>query len=313
MQLLEGEVSMATEAAARNEVTLFKPERVTPGSRVWRRFRRHRLALIGGSILILLVLMAIFAPLISPYDPYKASFREPLLEPSPAHWLGTDDLGRDLLSRLIYGSRVSLSVGLVAVSIYMLIGTVLGLVSGYLGGVVDQMVMRVTDAVMSFPSLLIIIVAVSIAGPNIYNVMLAIGLLQWPRIARLARGQVLYLREMDFITAAACLGVPTGRMLFIHLLPNLTAELTVAATFGVADAIIIEAGLSFLGLGVQPPLSSWGNLLTAAQSYRFLTQAPWMWIPPGLLISLATISINLVGDALRDALDPRTVLREGQQ
>jgi peptide/nickel transport system permease protein len=313
MQLLEGEVSMTAEAVARNEVTMFEPERVTPGSRVWRRFRRHRLALIGSSILILLVLMAIFAPLISPYDPYKTSFREPLLEPGPAHWLGTDDLGRDLLSRLIYGSRVSLSVGLVAVSIYMLIGTVLGLVSGYLGGVVDQVVMRVTDAVMSFPSLLIIIVAVSIAGPSIYNVMLAIGLLQWPRIARLARGQVLYLREMDFITAAACLGVPTGRMLFIHLLPNLTAELTVAATFGVADAIIIEAGLSFLGLGVQPPLSSWGNLLTAAQSYRFLTQSPWMWIPPGLLISLATISINLVGDALRDALDPRTVLGEGQQ
>jgi peptide/nickel transport system permease protein len=300
MQLLEGEVSMTAEAVARNEVTMFEPERVTPGSRVWRRFRRHRLALIGSSILILLVLMAIFAPLISPYDPYKTSFREPLLEPGPAHWLGTDDLGRDLLSRLIYGSRVSLSVGLVAVSIYMLIGTVLGLVSGYLGGVVDQVVMRVTDAV-------------SIAGPSIYNVMLAIGLLQWPRIARLARGQVLYLREMDFITAAACLGVPTGRMLFIHLLPNLTAELTVAATFGVADAIIIEAGLSFLGLGVQPPLSSWGNLLTAAQSYRFLTQSPWMWIPPGLLISLATISINLVGDALRDALDPRTVLGEGQQ
>jgi peptide/nickel transport system permease protein len=204
-------------------------------------------------------------------------------------------------------------VGLVAVSIYMLIGTILGLLAGYLGGAVDQAVMRVTDAVMSFPSLLIIIVAVSIVGPSIYNVMLAIGLLQWPRIARLARGQVLYLREMDFITAAACIGVPTGRVLFLHLLPNLTAELTVAATFGVADAIIIEAGLSFLGLGVQPPLASWGNLLTAAQSYRFLTQSPWMWIPPGILISVATISINLVGDALRDALDPRAVLREGPQ
>jgi peptide/nickel transport system permease protein len=297
----------------RNNALAVEPERVAPRSRVWRRFRRHRLALIGSSILLILVLMAVFAPIISPYDPYKVSFREPLLTPNPSHWMGTDDLGRDLLSRLIYGSRVSLSVGLVAVSIYMVIGTVLGLVSGYLGGAVDQVVMRVTDAVMSFPSLLIIIVAVSIAGPSIYNVMLAIGLLQWPRIARLARGQVLYLREMDFITAASCVGVPTRRVLFVHLLPNLTAELTVAATFGVADAIIIEAGLSFLGLGVQPPLSSWGNMLTAAQSYRFLTEAPWMWVPPGLLISLATISINLVGDALRDALDPRTVLREGQQ
>jgi peptide/nickel transport system permease protein len=304
---------MTTEATARIELAALESERVAPRSRVWRRFRRHRLALIGSSILVILVLMAIFASVISPYDPYKPSFREPLLEPSPAHWMGTDDLGRDLLSRLIYGSRVSLSVGLVAVSIYMLIGTILGLLAGYLGGAVDQAVMRVTDAVMSFPSLLIIIVAVSIVGPSIYNVMLAIGLLQWPRIARLARGQVLYLREMDFITAAACIGVPTGRVLFLHLLPNLTAELTVAATFGVADAIIIEAGLSFLGLGVQPPLASWGNLLTAAQSYRFLTQSPWMWIPPGLLISVATISINLVGDALRDALDPRAVLREGPQ
>jgi peptide/nickel transport system permease protein len=304
---------MTTEATARIELAALESERVAPRSRVWRRFRRHRLALIGSSILVILVLAAVFAPVISPYDPNKPSFREPLLEPSPAHWMGTDDLGRDLLSRLIYGSRVSLSVGLVAVSIYMLIGTILGLLAGYLGGAVDQAVMRVTDAVMSFPSLLIIIVAVSIVGPSIYNVMLAIGLLQWPRIARLARGQVLYLREMDFITAAACIGVPTGRVLFLHLLPNLTAELTVAATFGVADAIIIEAGLSFLGLGVQPPLASWGNLLTAAQSYRFLTQSPWMWIPPGLLISVATISINLVGDALRDALDPRAVLREGPQ
>lgn len=286
---------------------LFEEESAAPRSRAWYRFRRHKLGLVGIVILVALILIGVFAPSLSPHDPYKASLGEALLPPSSTHWLGTDQLGRDLFSRLLFGTRTSLSVGLIAVSIYMILGTILGLLSGYLGGAVDQIVMRLTDAVMSFPSLLIIIVAVSILGPNIYNVMLAIGLLQWPQIARLTRGQVLSLREMDFILAAVSLGAPTWRILFRHLLPNLMAPLIVAATLGVAGAILAEAGLSFLGLGVQPPIASWGNLLNAAQNYRFLTEMPWMWVPPGMMISLATISINLVGDALRDALDPRAV------
>ena len=210
--------------------------------------------------------------------------------------------------RLVYASRVSLSVGLVAVSISLLIGTILGVIAGYTGGPVDAFVMRLSDVVLSFPLLMIIIVIVSVVGPSVYNVMVVIGLLSWPAVARLVRGNVLSLREQDFIIAARASGVPDRRIALRHILPNTMAEVVVAGTFGVAAAILIEAGLSFLGMGVQPPMASWGNMLIDAQSLTILESMPWLWIPPGLMIALAVLSINFVGDGLRDALDPRSLV-----
>ncbi len=276
--------------------------------RAWRRFRRHRLALMGLVVIICLIFVAILAPILSPYDPNAISLRNPLASPSREHWLGTDAVGRDLLSRLIFGTRISLSVGIVAVGIYLLIGTVLGVLSGFYRGVVDQVIMRTTDAFMCFPSLIVIIVLVSILGPGLFNIMLGIGLLRWPDICRLVRGQVLSLREQDYVTAAQAVGAKEWRIAFRHILPNTISPLLVAATFGVANAIIIEAGLSFLGLGVQPPTASWGNILNSAQQLSHMADRPWMWMPAGILLSITVLAINFVGDGLRDALDPRMVL-----
>ena len=273
-------------------------------SSVWRRFRRHRLAMIGAGILFVLVVSAVFAPIIATHDPYAidlSSYRE---GPSSAHYLGTDLAGRDMFSRLIYAGRVSLSVGLVAVSIYTAIGIILGALAGFYGGWVDSVVMRAADVFLSFPSLIIIITMASVLGPSIYNVMLAIGLLGWPPIARLLRGELLSLREREYAVAARAIGGSGKRVVFRHLFPNAMAPVIVAATFGIANAILLEAGLSFLGLGVQPPTASWGNMLTDAQSLTVLEGMPWLWLPPGVMIALAVLSINFIGDGLRDALDP---------
>ncbi len=274
-----------------------------------RAFARHRFALIGAMVIALLGVIAIFAPVIAPYNPNQIDLFATAEGPSRAHLLGTDDIGRDVLSRVIYGTRISLSVGLVSVTIYVLIGTTLGSISGYFGGWVDSTIQRFTDAVMCFPSLIIIVAAVAIVGPSIYNVMIVIGLLTWPGICRLVRGQVLQLREREFVEAARAIGASPGRVIFSHLLPNTIAPITVAATFGVAAAILTEAGLSFLGLGVQPPTPSWGNMINPAQSAAVLQQMPWLWIPDGVLIALAVLSINFIGDGLRDALDPRSAHR----
>jgi peptide/nickel transport system permease protein len=206
---------------------------------------------------------------------------------------------------VIFGTRVSLSVGLVAVTIYTLVGTILGAISGYYGGAVDNVIQRVTDTVMCFPSLIIIIAAVAIVGPSIFNVMVVIGLLQWPGVCRLVRGEFLSLRERDFVLAARAIGARDRRVIVCHILVNAVGPITVAATFGVAAAILTEAGLSFLGLGVQPPTASWGNMINSAQSASVLQEMPWAWVPPGVLIALAVLSINFVGDGLRDAVDPR--------
>lgn len=274
------------------------------GPTVWRRFRRHRLAMIGLAILAALAFVSIFAPLLTPYSPTAVDLSAYRLGPSRAHWLGTDTAGRDVLTRLLYAGRVSLAVGLVAVAIYTGIGVVLGVLAGYYGGWVDSMIMRMADVVLSFPSLIIIITLASVLGPSIYNLMLAIGLLGWPPIARLLRGQLLSLRETEFILGARAVGCSDARLIFRHLMPNAMAPVLVAATFGIAYAILIEAGLSFLGLGVQPPTASWGNMLTDAQSLTVLESMPWLWLPPGLMIALAVLSINFIGDGLRDALDP---------
>jgi peptide/nickel transport system permease protein len=277
---------------------------VRRGPTVWRRFKRHRLAMFGLSVLGVLVALAILAPVLTPYSPTAVDLTAYRIPPDRDHWLGTDTAGRDVMTRLLYAGRVSLSVGLVAVSIYTGIGIVLGALAGYFGGWLDSVIMRLADVVLSFPTLIIIITLASVLGPSIYNVMLAIGLLGWPPIARLLRGQLLSLRETEFIIGARAVGCSDRRLIFRHLLPNAMAPVLVAATFGIAYAILIEAGLSFLGLGVQPPTPSWGNMLTDAQSLTVLESMPWLWLPPGLMIALAVLSINFIGDGLRDALDP---------
>ncbi len=281
---------------------------ISPERRAWQRFRRHRLAMIGLGILIVLIFMAIAAPIIAP-DPYALSARAIKKPPSFEHILGTDTAGRDGWARLVYASRVSLSVGVVSVSIYLLIATILGSLAGYYGGRVDDVIMRLTDIILCFPELIIIITVVSVVGASIYNVMLVIGLLGWPGLARLVRAQILSLREQQFVEAAHCLGIPTRRIIFRHILPNVVPYILVSATFGVAGAILTEAGLSFLGLGVQPPTASWGNMLSGAQNLTILERYSWIWLPPGLMIGISVLAINFIGDGLRDALDPRMILR----
>ena len=276
-----------------------------PRRRFVRAFARHRLALAGLVVIALLAFAALFAPIVATHDPYRVDLLAASQGPSRDHWLGTDEVGRDVFSRLVYGARVSLSVGLVAVTIYTAIGVILGAISGYFGGLVDGLIQRLTDTVMCFPTLIIIIAAVSITGPSIWNVMLIIGLLTWTGTCRLVRGQFLSLREREFVEAAQAAGVGDLRLIFRHILPNALAPVIVSATFGVAAAILTEAGLSFLGLGVQPPTASWGNLINLAQSATILQRMPWLWAPPGILIAIAVLSINFVGDGLRDALDPR--------
>jgi len=289
-----------TEVVPRPDVVLMRRR---PGLR--HAFARHRLAVLGAVLIAVMALVAVFAPFVATHDPYAVDLQVVREGPSSKHVLGTDEAGRDVFSRVIFGTRVSLSVGLVAVTIYTLIGTILGAISGYYGGAVDNVIQRVTDTVMCFPSLIIIIAAVAIVGPSIFNVMVVIGLLQWPGVCRLVRGEFLSLRERDFVLAARAIGARDRRVIFRHILVNAVGPITVAATFGVAAAILTEAGLSFLGLGVQPPTASWGNMINSAQSASVLQEMPWAWVPPGVLIALAVLSINFVGDGLRDAVDPR--------
>jgi len=274
-------------------------------SRFWRRFSRHRLAVLGCVVLLILVFAAVAAPLVAPYPPHQIDVKALKQPPTAVHPLGTDGAGRDVLSRLIYAGRVSLSVGLIAAGIAITIGTVLGLISGFYGGRVDFWIMRLTDVMMTIPTLIIIITVVAAVGPSIYNIMVVLGVFGWPGTCRLVRGETLSLRERDFSLAARCLGVPTRRIVFRHILPNVVAPIIVAGTFFVAGAILSEAALSFLGIGVQIPTATWGNMLTDAQSLTVLEQMPWLWLPPGLMITITVLSINFIGDALRDALDPR--------
>jgi peptide/nickel transport system permease protein len=276
--------------------------------RAFRRFLRHKFAVAGIVVLFLLILSAIFAPIVAIQDPYKidlANFRQ---APSAAHWLGTDATGRDIYARLVFATRISLSVGLVSVTISVLIGTVLGAVAGYYGGWIDTIIMRVTDVFLCFPSLVIILVVVALLGPSIYNVMAVIGILSWPAVARLVRSQFLTIRGRDFVTAARCIGAYDRQIIFRHIFPSAISPIIVNATFGIAYAILTEAGLSFLGFGVQPPTASWGNMLLDAQSLTILESLPWLWAPPGFAILITVLVINFIGDGLRDALDPRMTL-----
>jgi peptide/nickel transport system permease protein len=273
-----------------------------------RRFLRHRLAVIGTVVLVVIVLMAVLADVVSS-RPFFTDLTAISQAPSAAHPLGTDRSGRDVWARVVHGARTSLIVGLGAVAIYVTIGTILGGLAGLVGGWLDAVIMRATDALMSIPSLLLVIVFVAAIGPSLGSVVAVIGLLGWPGACRLVRGQLLALREAEFVTAARVVGASQGEILVRHMIPNIMSSLAVLATFGVANAIILEAGLSFLGLGVKIPTPSWGEMINAAQSPSVLLDTPWLWISPGVAIALTVLSVNFIGDGLRDALDPRAVRR----
>lgn len=297
-----GEATREDNTANRAHVLPDAERRSNSGA--WKRFRHHRLAMVGVVILTFLTVTAIAAPLVTQHDPYRTDISQYRKGPSEEHILGSDGSGRDVLSRLLLAGRISLSVGLVAVSIYTAIGVILGAFAGFYGGRVDSLIMRMVDVVLAFPSLIIIITIVSVLGPSVWNIMMVIGLLGWPPIARVLRGQFLSLREQEFVVASRAIGAPNRTIIFRHMLPNALAPIIVAATFGMASAILLEAGLSFLGLGVQPPRPTWGNMLSDAQSLPVLQSMPWLWMPPGAMIALAVLSINFIGDGLRDAFDP---------
>ncbi|CAN5164739.1 ABC transporter permease [soil metagenome] len=267
--------------------------------------RRNPRVVIGGGLVALLVLVAVFAPLVAPYDPVAVDVSVSLEPPSPAHLLGTDDLGRDVFSRTVWGSRVSLSVGLIAVTIGFLVGVSLGLAAGYVGGLLDLLAMRVIDALLAFPALILAIAITSaVERPQIQNTMIAIGVVAVPLYTRLTRGQVLTMREREFVLAARTIGAAPLRIVLRHIFPNISHPLVVQATLSIAFAILAEATLSFLGLGAQPPAPTWGADINYSQ--RYLSNLKWwMSVGPGLGIFLAVFAFNFLGDALRDALDPR--------
>ncbi len=270
----------------------------------WRRLRRHRVAMVGLAIIAGIILLAIFAPLVSPADPLTIDYAHPAAPPGVGgHLLGTDAVGRDLVARLIYGTRISLQVGVVAVGIAASLGTTVGLVAGYRGGIVDNLLMRTVDVFLAFPVIVLAIAIIAVLGPDLVNVMIAIGLVAWTTYARVVRGQVLVLREQDFVQAARAAGMSDARIIVRHILPNAVAPIIVLATVGMATAIIAEAALSFLGLGVQPPTPSWGGMLNEGRG--FLRVAPHISTFPGLAIMVTVLGFNFLGDGLRDALDPR--------
>ena len=303
-----GTTPSADEGPRRALASFAGREAISPGAMAWRRFRRHKLAVIGAAVLAAIVIIAALAPVLAPHDPNSIDLNLSYVPPSSAHLLGTDISGRDLLSRLIFASRISVSVGLVSVSIYVAIAIAVGGVSGYYGGLVDSILMRFTDTMLSFPTLMMIFIVVSLLGPSIFNVMLVIGVFGWPGLARVIRGQFLQIRGMDYVLSARSVGVHSSRIILRHILPNAIGPVIVWATFGMAGAIMFEASLSFLGLGVQPPQASWGNMLVDAQRLKIIRDLPWVWIPPGLAVVIMVLSINFMGDGLRDALDPRTLL-----
>ncbi|HDI11431.1 MAG TPA: ABC transporter permease [Candidatus Acetothermia bacterium] len=270
---------------------------------IFKRLRRHRLAMVGLLIIVGFTLMALLAPWISPYDPLRGSLRKRLQPPSREHPLGCDELGRDLLSRIIYGARISLSIGVVSVGIGLLLGVPLGALSGYFGGTVDILTQRLVDIMMAFPGILLAIIIVAVLGPGLWNAMLAVGIASVPSFVRVVRGSVLELREREFIEAARALGTGHLNVIWRHILPNCIAPLIVLSTLQFASSILWAAGLGFLGLGAQPPTPEWGTMLGRARIY--MRAAPHVTTFPGMAIMLAVLGFNLLGDGLRDALDPR--------
>lgn len=271
---------------------------------IWKRFRSNRFAICGAVVVVTLFIISFLAPYLTPYSPDDLDAYHVLLPPSADHWLGTDELGRDVLTRIIYGARISLKVGFVSIGIAAAIGTVAGLFAGYYGGWVDQLLMRFVDIMLCFPTFFLMLAVIAMLEPSIWYIMIIIGLTGWMGVARLIRAEVLTLRERDFVLAARSIGASDTRIIFMHILPNALSPVIVTATLGVAGAILTESALSFLGIGVQPPVPSWGNMLTSGKDY--LEFAWWLSLFPGLAILITVIAYNLVGEGLRDALDPRT-------
>jgi peptide/nickel transport system permease protein len=276
----------------------------TPFRRAMRRLFKRRGAVVGLVIIVTFILLAVFAPFVAPYDPTAQSWSAVRKAPSMAHWFGTDELGRDVLARVIYGAQASLLAGVISVAIALTVGVPLGLIAGYMGGFIDALLSRMTDAMLACPFLILAIALAAFLGPSLGNAMIAIGVTATPIFVRLTRGQVMTVKVEDYVEAARAIGNPRWRIALVHILPNILPALLIQATLSIATAIIAEASLSFLGLGQQPPAPSWGSMLNSAQ--RFLVQAPWMAVWPGLAIFLTVLSFNLVGDGLRDALDPRS-------
>ncbi len=296
------EDSLTAPAPAPQPVTL-KERAEGTAERTWHRFRRHRMAMVGMILIVLIVGLVAFAPWVTPYQPNEQEIRNRLQPPSVAHPLGTDELGRDVFARVLYGGRVSLTIGLAAMAVGMSVGTLVGAISGYVGGRTDAVIMRLVDVLIAFPTLFLLIMLASFLGSSLITIILVIGLLSWMRVARLVRASFLSVKERDFVTAAHALGCGHFQMIFRHLLPNSLGPIIVAATIDVSAAILTESALSYLGLGVQPPQATWGNMLRFAQEQ--MATAPWTAIAPGFMIFLVSIAINFIGDGLRDAFDPR--------
>lgn len=269
----------------------------------WEMFYKNKLALTGCAIVILLFVVSVMAPQIAPYDPGAIDLQNVLMPPSSDHWLGTDQLGRDVLSRMIWGARISLKVGFVATGLAILIGMILGAFAGYYGGWIDAVIMRFVDIMLCFPAFFLILAVIAFLEPSIWNIMIVIGLTGWMGVTRLVRADFISLRERDFVTAARALGASDARIIFMHILPNALASILVSATLGIAGAILTESALSFLGIGVQPPTPSWGNILTAGKDN--IDIAWWLSLYPGLAILITVVGYNLLGEGIRDASDPR--------
>jgi peptide/nickel transport system permease protein len=281
---------------------------MTDRNRVLKRFLKHRVAVLALIMLVLIMVIAIFAPVIERYPYEKIDLRNRASAPSAEHWLGTDRVGRDVWSRTIHGARVSLLVGFGAVAFSVSVGTLLGALAGYYGGWVDMLIMRFTDLVMTFPALIIMITLAAFVPRSVLTLVLIIGGLSWPGSARLVRAQFLSIRETEYVMAARCLGIPNWRIILLHIMPNAFTPLVAVITFGVGAAILTEAGLSFLGLGVPPPAPSWGNMMETARNIDVLQNLPWTWLPPAIMTVVTVLCVNFVGDGLRDAIDPRLVL-----
>jgi peptide/nickel transport system permease protein len=272
-----------------------------------RRVARNRAAVAGATVVLLFLLVAVLAPWLAPYDPGAQALDSGLSGPSRAHWLGQDRLGRDLLSRLVYGARISVAVGLGTVCLSLLIGLLVGAASGFFGGRVDNVLMRLADVLLAFPGILLAIAITSVLGPSLRNVLIALCALGWVGYARLIRGQIMKVKEMEFVQSATAVGSPPVRLLLVHILPNAISPVIVEATFGIARAIVAEAGLSFLGLGVNPPTPSWGAMISEGRHFLFV--APHLTTVPGLAIMATVMAFNFLGDGLRDAMDVREEIR----
>ena len=293
-------------AIATTEPLTERQQRVGAGSELadlWRRLRRNRAAVVGAGIMVVFVLLAVLAPVLVPYNPVQGNLNDRLLPFSETHWLGTDELGRDLLSRILYGARVSLQIQIVAVVLALVIGVLLGSLSGYLGGYVDSLIMRCMDILLAFPGIFLALGIIAALGPGLLNLMFAAGISSVPQFARIVRASILSLKEREFIEAALALGSGSNRIMFRHLLPNCLAPIIVQSTLRMATVLLTASGLSFLGLGVQPPMPEWGAMLSNSRSY--LIVAPHVATIPGLAIMVVVVVFNLFGDGLRDTLDPR--------